>query len=449
MTVDLDNRLADLRRTPQPDGADVGTIRRGAERRTRRRRAVIGTAATLAVIVGIVGIVALDRDDTERLETVPIDRPIDDGGSADPEPAPDEPGPLRRMGDVEGVTVAVSPRTDLADGALVEVRVEGLEHLPDALILMCTGDVDAENATTSCDTEAVQRPDTDINAQVTAEAVQTVSIGRVIADPPPPPPTPTGAWPTTPRPNLPGVASPSPRTRSRCRACSCRSRLARTPGPRAAHPGARNGSRRRRHVDGAGRGRSAQRHVLVGAVPDRGDLPERAGMAAGLQRWRGHRARHDRPQCCAVHLRGAHRLHHHGMHDPAPDAVGDDGRRGTALVRRRHRGSGSPTDDRSAGPLRQRPGGRGARHRVPARRRRRLAAGRVPRGTQHRGRGAVRLRQRAAPVVVAPDGTFSTPIRLSDTLMFTGTCATGPGCVIGWVIPHGSTVATAPLTFDP
>ncbi len=54
-----------------------------------------------------------------------------------------------------------------------------------------------------------------------------------------------------------------------------------------------------------------------------------------------------------------------------------------------------------------------------------------------------------APAVVAEDGTFSTTFRLSQSLMFTGSCVTGPGCHLGWVIPHGTTLAKVPLTFTP
>ena len=50
---------------------------------------------------------------------------------------------------------------------------------------------------------------------------------------------------------------------------------------------------------------------------------------------------------------------------------------------------------------------------------------------------------------VADDGTFSLRIRLTDTLVFTGSCRDEPGCHIGWVLPHGPTVATAPAHLRP
>jgi hypothetical protein len=47
----------------------------------------------------------------------------------------------------------------------------------------------------------------------------------------------------------------------------------------------------------------------------------------------------------------------------------------------------------------------------------------------------------------ADDGTFSVTVRVRDSLLFTGPCNGATGCHLGWVIPHGPTVAEAPLTF--
>ena len=48
------------------------------------------------------------------------------------------------------------------------------------------------------------------------------------------------------------------------------------------------------------------------------------------------------------------------------------------------------------------------------------------------------------PVVVGDDGTFTTSRSVSAALLFTGSCA-DTGCVIGWVIPKGATVAPVPI----
>ena len=49
--------------------------------------------------------------------------------------------------------------------------------------------------------------------------------------------------------------------------------------------------------------------------------------------------------------------------------------------------------------------------------------------------------------VVDDRGTFTMVVRLQESLLFTGSCKEGAGCHLGWVIPHGPTVAKVPLTF--
>jgi hypothetical protein len=49
---------------------------------------------------------------------------------------------------------------------------------------------------------------------------------------------------------------------------------------------------------------------------------------------------------------------------------------------------------------------------------------------------------------VADDGTFSMTLRLTDSLISTGPCAGDIGCHLGWVLPHGPTVARVDLDFS-
>jgi hypothetical protein len=53
------------------------------------------------------------------------------------------------------------------------------------------------------------------------------------------------------------------------------------------------------------------------------------------------------------------------------------------------------------------------------------------------------------PIIVDPDGTFTVTLRLSGSLTFTGSCVTGPGCVLAWVLNHGPIAASVPLDFSP
>ncbi len=54
-----------------------------------------------------------------------------------------------------------------------------------------------------------------------------------------------------------------------------------------------------------------------------------------------------------------------------------------------------------------------------------------------------------AAAIVDASGRFTTTIRLNESLIFTGSCRGAPGCVLGWVIPQGTTLAKVPLTFAP
>ncbi len=46
--------------------------------------------------------------------------------------------------------------------------------------------------------------------------------------------------------------------------------------------------------------------------------------------------------------------------------------------------------------------------------------------------------------MVGPDGTFTTSRPVSASLLLTGACS-DTGCVIGWVVPKGATVAPVPI----
>jgi hypothetical protein len=59
--------------------------------------------------------------------------------------------PPTRMGTITGVTIEVTPATDLHDGQLVHVAIDGYAKLTRPIIILCAGDVTAETAMSACD----------------------------------------------------------------------------------------------------------------------------------------------------------------------------------------------------------------------------------------------------------------------------------------------------------
>lgn len=177
--TDLDARLRSLRATPLPDGPAASDLRRRAARRTHRRRvAALATAVPALLVVVLLAVTGLGGDDpTEQVRTDPAPAASDPTSSTTTTVAPGPEG-TRVLGDVEGVTVEVTPRTDLRDGDLVTVRIEGLEQLPDAQLLLCAGDVTEDDAATSCGSGAIQQSGTE--GQVFVQPEQTVSVSRSI-----------------------------------------------------------------------------------------------------------------------------------------------------------------------------------------------------------------------------------------------------------------------------
>lgn len=163
----LDTRLHELGQLPVPPGPPVDELRRRAGRRRRQRR-LVALASVLPVLALVVGVAVAATDEEEpEVQTVPVD----------PSPPPTE---NRTFGNVSGVSLTVTPSAELRDGDLVQVRVEGLSAIPGAVLVMCAGDVDANNATAACDFSAIPQPGVDGPAQVAAADVQTVSVSRIL-----------------------------------------------------------------------------------------------------------------------------------------------------------------------------------------------------------------------------------------------------------------------------
>jgi hypothetical protein len=165
--TDVDERLRSLREVNR-DGPTPAELRnRAARRRTRRR---LG-----ALAVGVIGVIGLGTvwtvrdEDAANLVTAGT---TEDGAS---------PESQRTIGTLQGVTVSVSPTTNLRDGDIVEVRIEGIAPVPGASILMCAGDVTGSDALAACDLASVHQSGIAPGLPVPAlDGTQSVSLPRVI-----------------------------------------------------------------------------------------------------------------------------------------------------------------------------------------------------------------------------------------------------------------------------
>lgn len=177
--TNIETRLRSLRTVPVADGPASGELRRRAARRARRRRVAVLAAAVPVLLVAVaVAATTLGDEPADRVRTDPGPATTDSRPSPTSTTAIAPDDDTRVLGGVEGVSVDVTPRVELRDGDLVTVRVEGRERLPDAEILMCAGDVTADDAARSCTTSAVQQAG--VEGQVAASAEQTVSVSRTI-----------------------------------------------------------------------------------------------------------------------------------------------------------------------------------------------------------------------------------------------------------------------------
>lgn len=158
---DVEHRLRTLRADPPMTSSSVGDLRARARARRTRRRSLVATAALavpLALVAAATAIWADPTGDTAQVQTGPgpeADAPAPTTGpdTAGPDTAgPADPGDQRVLGDLSGVEVEVSPRTDLRDGDSVRVTVTaGFDQLDDPVIVQCAGDVTPENVTERCE----------------------------------------------------------------------------------------------------------------------------------------------------------------------------------------------------------------------------------------------------------------------------------------------------------
>ena len=179
--TDLEPRLQHLRRTPVPDGPDPAEVRaRAGRRKARRPRRVAPATVPIIVLLAVVAATARSTDDGP--ESVRAADPTTTHTSPTPgtsAPAPADPPPDVVLGALAGVDVEVSPATGLRDGQLVTVRVDGHERIADPIIALCAGDVTTETAAEACDLTPLEPGGASEGAEGLA-AEQQVAVRRVI-----------------------------------------------------------------------------------------------------------------------------------------------------------------------------------------------------------------------------------------------------------------------------
>jgi hypothetical protein len=431
----LETRLRSLR---QAGGAapSPAELRRWSAARSRRRLFTAAAVAVPFIAVALAVFVAAEKP-ADQLVAEPSSTTGTGNG-----------GPNRTLGDVTGVRVDVSPRTDLHDGDLVEVRIDGLEEIPDAQILLCAGDVQEADAAAACAYDSVEQPVTDQIGPVTATDEQVVSVPRIIRI-------------------TRGSSDPNTSRRYDCATEDAGCVLA--VGPYAA----------------------PARAVLVpltfidepALVPEASitpsaeltDLQQVTLVARGLQpngafvvrlcavapsdqcdeiEWPSVRSDEAGSLTATVTVRTSI----YGYQGPIDcvasscAVVVSDGDARVAEVPFRF----APGVKATVAELRLDPPGPHTDGQMVT-----VHGTGFPPGFDlggHLGQcpadkdTAVEERCGYAvitPIIVDPDGTFTVTLPLSDSLIFTGSCMTGPGCVLAWVLNHGPIAASVPLGFSP
>jgi Neocarzinostatin family len=440
--TDIESRLRALAERSLPEHPTPDELRgRVARRRRRRRRMALGAVASVA-IAGIS--LAMWRDGSEPRQQVSVDA---DASTTTTTPA-NEDEEVRTLGGVTGVTVDVTPSTGLRDGDLVEVTIEGLDELPEAFLGMCSGDVTASDPLASCDLGAVQNPATKEFQQVAATANQQVSVSRVLHTAGGGESNETRSYDCATEPagcvlavapfELPARAVLVPLEFDDV-SLTASATATLTP-----ESGLGDGQEVTLRADGL----TPNRVFRIGlcrtgppacdgldfmhATTDAdGSLTTTVRVWAALYHYNGpvdcvsagctvviFDSNEDR--IMEVPYRFAEDV---TAPEPElilePDGPYSDGQDITV------RGNEFRPGLDISGQIGQCPSDK---------------------DTSVEERCGYSL---TGPVIVAEDGTFSSTFRLFDSLMFTGSCVTGPGCHLGWIIPHGTTLAKAPLTFTP
>jgi len=446
---DLETRLRSLDAIEARPTPTAGTLREqaaGRRRRRRRRQGLVVLAVTMVLLIaGTLAGLALSDDQSQQLTVGP-------SGDSTSVTTAAQSSSNRTLGGVAGVGVAVSPSHDLLDGQLVEVHISGLERLPAASVVMCAGDLTDATAASSCDFEAVANPATGESVQVVATAQMQVSVARTLR-----------------------IARGSTETASTV-SYDCATEPAGcvlAVGPLAlparavlvpltfqdvpvAQPavslipatGLRAGQQATLIVKGLRplatykvtqcrlEGEGGCDVLSEGSVTADGEGRVSSTVAAWASIYRYDGRVDCTAEPCAVTLTtaggeavvGTPLQFAPDVVAPVPSLTIDP----TGPYRRDQlvtvRGSGFRPGHDMVGEIGQCP---------------------ADKDTATEERCTYDLYTSVGSVVVDANGRFTTTVRLTETLVFTGSCRGAPGCVLGWVIPHGTTLAKVPLTFAP
>jgi hypothetical protein len=435
--TDLETQLRSLRYAV-PDGPTAAELRaRAARRRTRRRAALL--AMPLLALAAVAAIRAVREDPAGDVVT----GPTGDDDRSD--------GPVRTLGGVEGVAVTVTPAVRLRDGDVVDVRIEGVDRLPGATILLCAGDVTESDAASACDVEAVQRPESDAGLPTEAvEGGQRVALSRLIRV------TRSSGAPSQParydcatEPAGCVLAVGPYELPARAVLVPVSFRAAPLARPAASVTPAtdltdgqpvtlvvRDLSPNRTYDVGVCQPTAGMCDEIDGrptAVSDAaGTLETVVVVRTAIYGWQG-RAVCVSEGCTVVVVDRGDRLVEApiafapGAAAPIPRLVLDPPGPHTAGREVTIHGSGFRPGYDLGGHLGQCPAN-------------------LDTAIEERCVYPSELR---GPIVVAADGTVTASFRPTGSLVFTGSCVGGPGCVVAWVIPHGPIGASAPLAIEP
>lgn len=448
--VDLDNRLARLAE-PAPDPAELrrraATIRTRAARRRTRRRGIVGLAAASVVVVAVLAAAALvGRDDRSGLTTGPATTPSPTDATTPPTAPPTTSTsrpPTTLLNTAPGLALTVTPAAGLRDGEPVHVHVEGLDQLSNPQIIQCAGDLTVERVTRRCDLRPLEVVGGTAGGPVQPD--QVVAVRRTIS---------TSDGETTTRYDCATEAAGCVLAVGemtlpvRGAAVPIRFDPVALPTPRVSvRPATALADRQPVTVHASGLSPNLTYRIQqcsVGPEPaceeltwptaraDRkGRLTTEVPALAALYGWRG------RVDCtvtrCEVVVAddtgvrfGAGpvafapgvqaRVPRLSIDPPGPYRDGQ-----VVTVR----GTGFPPGIDIGDQIGQCPVGKDT-------------------AVEERcGRSTL------SEVLVDDDGTFTMTYELHDSLLFTGSCRTAPGCQLGWVIVHGPTMAPVPLEFAP
>lgn len=426
----LDDRIRAL--APAPEALPpVDRIRGRAARRRARRRT--GTAiSVVAVLLAAVVVVGLGVRSTGESPAV----------VAGPTTVP--PAGQIAFGGATGVTITVMPADGLVEGQEVEVRVEGLERLPGAQLAMCRGDIGEAVGLADCDLGALGG-----QQAVNADQVVRVSASLVLAGREAP-----YDCATEPAGCVVAVGTIAPTVKGVAVPVTFLPGTAPAPGSGELSIGTTSGLEDRQIVTVSGRYLRPERHyAILQCASTQEDPSVCAGDAEGTawdvvtsssgtfstifavdssvwSSWDG--VVDCRVQQCRIQL-----------FDEAGVPVTTSSRLsfldGAAVDEPRL--TLDPTGPYTDGQVVQvrgtgfKPGSHvGGR------------IGQCPAGLDTRREERCGYTD-VGENLVAEDGTFTSTIVLRESLMLTGSCREGPGCLVGWVINHGPTVAEVPLTF--